>query len=154
MSACGISLPDHPRSNKIVLPVLLVAFRAQIASELGPVPDAVQQRMNKDLRTAGGEFTARRDRHGNCVQSDGVPNIDWLVSMASCGAGFFHRTPWQAAGRVFIGVRMCKDGDCRWNRPCSASICSDHYHARLSVDASSPATIRSRSHIARKVLCR
>jgi hypothetical protein len=49
-------LPNHPRRKEIVHPVLFVAFLAQMSRELGPVPDAVQQRMNKDLAAAGGEF--------------------------------------------------------------------------------------------------
>jgi hypothetical protein len=49
-------LPNHPGGKKIVHPVLFVAFLAQMRRELGPVPDTVQQRMNKDLAPAGGEF--------------------------------------------------------------------------------------------------
>jgi len=50
----AISLLDHPGKNEIMLPVLLVAFLAQMGRELGPVPDAVQQRMNKDLSAPAG----------------------------------------------------------------------------------------------------
>ena len=54
------ALPDHPGRKKIVHPVLLVTVLAQMSRELGPVPDAVQQRMNKDLAPAGGDSPAER----------------------------------------------------------------------------------------------
>jgi hypothetical protein len=61
-------LPDHPGRNEIMLPVLLVAFLAEMRCQLGPVADAVQQRMNKDLAAAGGEFTGRvRGKRENAV---------------------------------------------------------------------------------------
>src|SRR5579859_2454556 len=52
----GQNLPDHRGKNEIVHPVLLVTLLAQMCGKLRPVPDAVQQRMNKNLATAGGEF--------------------------------------------------------------------------------------------------
>src|SRR5690242_6730258 len=52
-------LPDHPGKNEVMHPVLLVALLAKIGRELRPVPDAVQQRMNKNLSAAGGEFAGR-----------------------------------------------------------------------------------------------
>jgi hypothetical protein len=54
--AANAPLPNHPGRKEIVHPVLLVALLAEMGRELGPVPDAVQQRMNKDLAAAGGEL--------------------------------------------------------------------------------------------------
>src|SRR6478736_7521665 len=50
-------LLDHPGRNEVMHPVLLVALLAEMRCQLGPVADAVQQRMNKDLAAAGRELS-------------------------------------------------------------------------------------------------
>jgi hypothetical protein len=52
-------LLNHPGRNEIMHPVLLVALLAQMRRELGPVPDAMGQCMNKDLSAAGREIAGR-----------------------------------------------------------------------------------------------